>query len=150
MISSFLVFHLAGRLFGAKLHGAIEIFPWRASRSVPLSYPYVEGLIDYRGTVYPIFSLIKRLGLNRPAPIGFAAETNESTGAGQSIILLEEKKIPFGIVVDGVARMALLEESTSSPAEAAPDVDPHYVKGVVFENDLSIMILDFERLFHAG
>ncbi len=149
MISSFLVFHLAGKIFGAKLMGAIEILPWRGSRAVPLSYPYVEGLIDYRGTVYPIFNLVKRLGLNRPGPLGFAAETQELPGAGQSIILLEEKKIPFGIVVDGVARMALLEESATDSAVVS-DIDPEYVKGIVFENEQSIMILDFERLFHAG
>ena len=44
------IFLLSGRLFGARLSGAIEIVPWRRSRPVPQSYFYVEGLIDYRGS----------------------------------------------------------------------------------------------------
>ena len=54
---------LSGRLFGVKLDGAIEILPWRPSRRVPLSYSYVEGLLDYRGIVYPVFNLAQRLGM---------------------------------------------------------------------------------------
>jgi len=149
MISNFLVFHLAGRLFGVKLLGAIEILPWRRSRSVPLSYSYVEGLIDYRGTIYPVFNLAQRLSLSRPGPIGFTAEEEGQVGAGQSIILLEENKMPFGIIVDGVAKMANLEETATTPGKAQ-GVDSRYIKGITFEDDQEIMILDFERLFHAG
>ena len=112
MMSSYLVFRLSGRLFGVKLLGAIEILPWRASRSVPLSYSYVEGLIDYRGTIYPVFNLMKRLGMSSPGPIGFTAEQQAQADAGQSIILLEENKTLFGIIVDTVVKMAKLEEPT--------------------------------------
>lgn len=149
MMSSYLVFHLAGRLFGAKLHGAIEILGWRQAHPIPLSYPYVEGLIDYRGAVYPVFNLAQRLGLSKPGQIGFTAEEKKQAGAGQSIILLEENKIPFGIVVQGVAKMATLEEPTTD-AKKAPGIDPQYVQGIVFDDEQEIVILNFERLFHAG
>lgn len=149
MMSNHLIFQLAGRLFGAKLLGAIEILPWRRPRPVPLSHDYVEGLIDYRGTVYPVFNLTQRLGLSSQGPIGFTAKKKEAAGVGQSIILLEENKMPFGIIVDGVAKMAALEEATTA-AGKAQGIDPRYVRGITFENDHEIMILDFERLFHAG
>lgn len=149
MMSSYLVFHLAGRLFAAQLHGAIEILGWRRSRPIPLSYPYVEGLIDYRGTVYPVFNLAQRLGMSKPGPIGFTAEQRDAGGTGQSIILLEEKKVPFGIVVEGVAKMANLEQSTTT-AKKVLGIDAQYVQGVVFEDEQEVVILDFERLFHAG
>src|SRR5574337_608203 len=100
MVSSYLVFILSGRLFGVKLLGAIEILPWRRARSVPLSYSYVEGLIDYRGVVYPLFNLSQRLGMSKSGPIGFTVEEKAQAAAGQNIILLEENKTPFGIIVD--------------------------------------------------
>jgi purine-binding chemotaxis protein CheW len=150
MTSSYLVFLLSGRLFGMKLTGALEILPWRPARSVPLSHPYVEGLIDYRGTVYPVFNLMRRLGLNSPGPIGFTAEETVRTGGGKSIILLEENKLPFGIVVDIVVRMAKLEDPAPGVVAGAGDIDPKFVKGVVNENDQDVVILDFERLLHAG
>jgi purine-binding chemotaxis protein CheW len=149
MTSSYLIFLLSGRLFGVRLIGAIEILPWRRSRPVPLSYSYVEGLIDYRGTIYPVFNLAQRLGVSKPEPIGFIAGPQERTAAGQSIILLEENSVPFGIIVDSVAKMTKLEEPTSAPAKTS-GIDPQYIKGTVFDDDQEIMILDFERLLHAG
>jgi purine-binding chemotaxis protein CheW len=149
MKSNYLLFLLSEQLFGAKLVGAIEILPWRPSRRVPLSYSYVEGLLDYRGTVYPVHNLAQRLGLARPGPIGFAAVQKVHATAGQSIILLEENKVPFGIVVDSVMRMTDLDEPAAAP-ERVRGVDPKYVKGFAYEEDQEIMILDFERLFHAG
>jgi purine-binding chemotaxis protein CheW len=149
MKSSFLLFLLSEQLFGVKLVGAIEILPWRPSRRVPLSYSYVEGLLDYRGIVYPVHNLTQRLGLAKPGPIGFTAEQKESVTKGRSILLLEENKIPFGIVVDSVVRMTHLEEPTVA-AEKVQGIDPKYVKGFVYEEDQEVMILDFERLLHAG
>ncbi|HSQ78515.1 MAG TPA: chemotaxis protein CheW [Nitrospirota bacterium] len=148
MKSSYLLFLLAERLFGVKLVGAIEILPWRPSRRVPLSYSYVEGLLDYLGTVYPVHNLAQRLGVGKPGPIGFAAGQNESTSKGQSIILLEENSVPFGIVVDSVMRMMSLEEPVTAP-EKVRGVDPKYVRGFSHEENQEIMILDFERLLHA-
>jgi chemotaxis signal transduction protein len=73
MTSSYLVFLLSGKLFGVRLIGALEILPWRRSRVVPLSYDHVEGLIDYRGTIYPVFNLGRQLGVSKTGPIGFTA-----------------------------------------------------------------------------
>ncbi len=140
MTSSYLLFLLSNRLFGVRLAGAIEILPWRACRSVPLSYSYVEGLLDYRGVIYPVYNLVQRLGIGAQA----AQET-----PGRSIILLEEKNKPFGIVVDSVVKMTKLEEQAAAP-QKVEGVDARYVRGIVTEDSREAMILDFERLFHAG
>jgi purine-binding chemotaxis protein CheW len=144
MIHSYLVFLLSGRLFGVKLLGAIEILPWRRSRSVPLSYSSVEGLIDYRGTIYPVFNIGRRLFLSGPGPTGASAQAE----ATQSIILLEENKNFFGITVDSVVKMAKLEEPSATP-EKIQGMEMNYIQGVVLEDDQEILVLDFERLLHA-
>ena len=149
MTSSYLVFLLSGRVFGMKLTGALEIVPWRPARTVPLSHSYVEGLIDYRGKVYPVFNIVQRLGLSSTGPIGFTADGAARTGAGKSIILLEANSLPCGIVVDAVVRMTKLEDPPPGGA-AGSDIDPQFVRGVVTENDQDVLILDFERLLHAG
>jgi len=149
MTSSYLLFLLSERIFGVKLLGAIEILPWRRSRHVPLSYSYVEGLIDYRGTVYPIFNIGQRLGLSRPGPIGFTPEASDQVDKKQSIILLEEKKVPFGIIVDSVVKMTKLEDPSPSPVKVQ-GLDAKYIRGMAYDDDQEIMILDFERLLHAG
>jgi purine-binding chemotaxis protein CheW len=149
MTVGYLVFLLGEKLFGARLSGAVEILPWRRSRAVPLSYSYVEGLLDYRGTIYPVFNLAQRLGMIRQGPIGFVAGEKDSPRTGRSIILLEENGVPFGIIADSVVKTARLEEAAAA-VEQPQDIDPQFVKGLVFDDDQEITILDFERLFHAG
>jgi purine-binding chemotaxis protein CheW len=149
MTTNYLLFLLSGRLFGVRLDGAIEILPWRPSRGVPLAYSYVEGLIDYRGVVYPVFNIAQQLGMVKPGPIGFTAAAPADNRGGQSIILLEVNKNPFGIVVDSVVKMAPLTDSIAAGA-TLKGVDPKFIKGLAYENDHEIMILDGERLLHAG
>ncbi len=149
MTSSYLVFHLAGKLFGVRLIGALEILPWRRSRVVPLSHAHVEGLIDYRGIVYPVFNLERRLGMSKTGPIGFTAAEQKRPATGQSIILLEDNNVPFGIIVDTVVKMAKLEDPLAA-SSTTPGVNAEYVKGTVFDDDQEIIILNCERLIHAG
>jgi purine-binding chemotaxis protein CheW len=148
-MTNYLLFLLAGQVFGVRLRGAIEILPRRAARTVPMSYSYVEGLLDYRGTVYPVFDLARRLGISCPGPTGFTAAETEAVHESQSILLLEECDMPFGIIADTVLRMTKLEEKPVSP-EKVQGIDLQYVKGCVSDEDYEAMILDFERLFHAG
>ena len=149
MTEGYLLFLLSGRTFGVKLDGAIEILPWRSSRTVPLSYSYVEGLLDYRGTVYPVFNLRHQLGLVKQGPIGFSTVAATSNPEGQSIILLAVNKNPLGIVVDSVVNMAKLADPPQGQVKVQ-GVDPKFVRGIAFEGNREIMILDAERLLHAG
>ncbi len=149
MTSSYLVFLLAGKLFGVRLVGALEILPWRRSRAVPLSRAHVEGLIDYRGIVYPVFNLERRLGMSKTGPIGFTAAEQIRPATGQSIILLEDNNVPFGIIVDTVVKMAKLDDPLSAPGTTS-GINSQYVKGTVFDDDQEIIILNCERLIHAG
>ena len=144
-MKNYLMFLLSSRVFAVGIQGAIEILPWRPLRTVPMSYSYVDGLLDYRGTVYPVFNLASRLGLSRPD----AATERRVEPAPQSIILLEEKDHPFGIVAEIVLRMTSLAELPASP-DKVRGVDPRYVKGYVADEYHQALILDFERLFHAG
>ena len=150
MTSNYLLFRIAERLFGVKLQGAIEILGWRRSRPVPLAYSYIEGVMEYRGAIYPVFHLAQLLDVARTSPIGFTAPPGEEQPKGQSIILLQEGDLSFGITVDSVVKMARLEDPTETPADIK-GVDPKLVKGVRTDNDdQEIILLNFERLFHAG
>ncbi len=149
MMQNFLLFRVSDRVFGVRLQGAVEIVPWQRPRQVPLSFSYVEGVRDYRGTIYPIFSLSQLLGLSRPGPIGFTAPDQEPGNDGRSIILLREGDRPFGITVDGVVKMAKLDDAPDEKIDAK-GIDAKLVKAVRYEEDQEIILLSFERLFYAG
>jgi purine-binding chemotaxis protein CheW len=149
MTSNYLLFRIAERLFGVKLQGAIEILGWRRSRPVPLAYSYIEGVMEYRGTVYPVFHLAQLLDVSRPGPIGFTAAPGAEQPKGESIILLQEGDRSYGITVDSVVKMARLEDPTDLPAEVK-GVNSKLVKGIRMDDDQEIILLSFERLFHAA
>jgi chemotaxis signal transduction protein len=148
MMNNYLLFRLHERLFGVQLQGAIEILPWRRTRPVPLAHAYVEGVMDYRGTLYPVFQTSQLLGLSRPGPIGFTAP-DEQPVKGKSIILLQEGMWPFGISVDSIVKMAVLQDPDGQ-AQPIQGIDMQLVKGVHCEEDQEIILISFERLFHAG
>lgn len=148
MTSNYLLFRLGERLFGTRMLGALEILPWRRSRHVPLAYSYVEGIMEYRGTVFPVFRLALLLGLSQPGPIGFAVPEEDRT-EGRSIILLQERSLSFGITVDAVVKMSPLEDPQEHPPEVK-GINPKLVSGVRNEDDQEIILLNFERLFNAG
>lgn len=147
MTDQYLIFVLAGTLFGIRLDGAVEIVPWRQARKVPCAYSYVEGILDYRGTIYPVFDLAPVLGLKAPGSIGFAA-AEPSGGPRESIIFLRTGKEPLGISADRVVKMTRVDELLPPPKESAVNVQ--YVKGLVYDEGREIAILDFERLLFHG
>lgn len=149
MMQNFLLFSIGERLFGVRLQGAVEIVPWQRPRQVPLSYSYVEGVRDYRGTIYPVFNLGQLLGLPRTGPIGFTAPEEQTGKNGGSIILLREGDRPFGITVDAVVKMASLDDAPDEKI-SVKGIDTQLVKGVRYEDDQEIILLSFERLFYAG
>ena len=149
MTSNYLLFRIAARLFGVKLQGAIEIMAWQRSRAVPLSYSYIEGVMEYRGVIYPVFHLAQLLGFSQPGPIGFTAPQDPGPVKGRSIILLQEGDKSFGITVDSVVKMLPLED-VSAPAADVKGINTKLVRGIRFDDDQEIILLSFERLFHAG
>lgn len=55
------------------------------------------------------------------------------------------------IVADCVAKMTRLEESGPYEAQdTTQKIGTKYVKGIAYEDDQVILILDFERLLHAS
>ena len=149
MMQNFLVFQIDERLFGVRLQGAVEIVSWKRPRRVPLSYSYVEGIREYRGTIYPIFNLGHLLGLSRPGPIGFTAPDGEAGRNDRSIILLREGERPFGIIADAVVKMAKLDDAVDEKIDVK-GIDAQLVRGIRYEEDQEIILLSFERLFYAG
>ena len=106
--------------------------------------------MEYRGSLYPVLHLAQLLDISRTSPIGFTAPAGIEQPKGQSIILLQEGDRPFGITVDSVVKMARLEDPTDPPVDVR-GIDPKLVKGVHTDSDdQEIILLHFERLFHAG
>jgi len=57
------VFRLGGEDYGIEINQVREIIRKREITPVPRQPPYVEGVINVRGTIIPVINLKKRFGL---------------------------------------------------------------------------------------
>lgn len=139
----YLTLGLDSELFGIDIAHVREILEMRPISRLPHAPDFLLGMIDVRGTGYPIVDLRTKLGLARIAP----------TEATRIIIL----QVPVngamrgvGFVADRVFEVAGLD---TEQTEAAPDVggrwQSHAIAGIGRKGDAFIVILDLERLMSA-
>ena len=102
------VFKLMGHEFGVDITKVLEILNYEEVRPVPNVPHYVEGIINVRGTVYPIFNLRKRLNM-KPAE-----DTTEA-----KFVLLHLEDVKVGLLVDSISEILAIDEEQ---VEKAPQV----------------------------
>ena len=141
------VFKLMNHEFGIDIMRVLEILNYEPVRPVPEVPTYVEGIINVRGTVYPIFNLCKRL--NMPC-----SEDYE----GAKFILLHLKEGRVGLLVDGVNEIMTVEqeyiEETPVMIEKKRESCIDYIikkdGKMVIVLDVNKIISDQENLFVQG
>lgn len=102
------VFKLMEHEFGMDITKVLEILNYEEVRPVPNVPDYVEGIINVRGNVYPIFNLRKRLNME------LTKEMNET-----KFILLHLDNIRVGFLVDSVSEILTVDEAQ---VEKAPQM----------------------------
>src|SRR6187455_550593 len=63
-----LLFRVAGKVYGCDIEEVREIIPYRRATRLPGAPPYVQGLINLRGTIVTVLDLGTRLDAGR-APV---------------------------------------------------------------------------------
>jgi purine-binding chemotaxis protein CheW len=129
------VFQTAAQNFALPIHGVQEILAYRKPTPLPQEAPYLEGMIELRGKVIPVFDLRKRLRMNEIA--------NDSR---TRIVVLRIKKKTIGLIVDSVQRVVTFRPENLQPA---PDIETpyaEYVLAVASQEGELYVILDPEKL----
>jgi purine-binding chemotaxis protein CheW len=92
IVARTLLFRVAGRIYGCDIDAVREIIPYRRATRLPGAPPYVQGLVNLRGTIVTVIDLGTRLDPSRP----------HSSDAEGSIILVEHGTRAVGVAVDEV------------------------------------------------
>ena len=127
-----LLFRVADGVYGCEMDGVREIIPYRRATRLPGAPPYVQGLINLRGTIVTVLDLGTRLDLSR-APVREG-----------SIILATHGTRVVGVAVDEVMDVqAITEESIATSADDAPR---GLVRGLGHLNDGGVVLVDIHVL----
>ena len=119
-------------MYGCDIESVREIIPYRRATRLPGAPPYVQGLINVRGTIVTVLDLGARLDLSR-APV-----------RDGSIILATHGTRVVGVAVDEVMDVQVI---TEEPIATSAGEAPHgLVRGLGHLNDGVVVLVDIHVL----
>jgi purine-binding chemotaxis protein CheW len=137
--AQYLTLGIDGEIFGIDIAHVREILDMRPISKLPHAPDFLLGMIDVRGTGFPIVDLRTKLGLLRV----------QATEATRIIILdvpLNGRTMGVGFVADRVFEVTNLDTDAT---EAAPQVGgrwrSHYIAGIGRKGEAFVIILDLGR-----
>jgi purine-binding chemotaxis protein CheW len=142
-LAQYLTLGLAGETFGISIRNVREILDMRPISRFPHAPDFLLGMIDVRGSGYPIVDL--RIKLDLPSVA--------ATEATRIIILdvpMDDKLIGVGFVADCVFEVTDIDESSIEPPPMVGGRwKSDYLAGVGRKGDKFIIIFDLARLMSS-
>ena len=111
-----LLFRACGRVFAVDAGVVREILPASPATRIPGAPVAVRGLVNVRGTLVTVVDAALAIGLaDAPAAGGAGAE---GAGAAGTLVLLELRSCPVGLVVDEVLDLLEVGDRALAPGPA--------------------------------
>ena len=129
-----LLFRVAGDVYGCDIDAVREIIPYRRATRLPGAPPYVQGLINLRGTIVTVIDLAARLDATRPP----------MRDGGGSIILAEHGTRLVGVAVEEVMDVQAIAEEQVEAANGHSAGG--LVRGLGHLEDGVVVLIDIHTL----
>ena len=143
-IAQYLTLGLDGETFGIGIRNVREILDMRPISKVPHSPDFLLGMIDVRGTSFPIVDL--RIKLDLPSV--------PATEATRIIILdvpMQDRSVGVGFVADRVFEVTGIDESKIEPPPVVGGRwKSDYLAGIGRKGDGFVIIFDLAKLMASG
>jgi purine-binding chemotaxis protein CheW len=143
-IAQYLTLGLDGETFGIGIRNVREILDMRPISKVPHAPDFLLGMIDVRGTSFPIVDL--RIKLDLPSV--------PATEATRIIILdvpMDNRSVGVGFVADRVFEVTGLDESRIEPPPVVGGRwKSDYLAGIGRKGDAFVIIFDLAKLMASS
>lgn len=131
-----IVFQLKDEEFGVDVNQVRSIERMQHITRVPRTFPFVKGVINLRGVVYPIINLRSR----------FDIEEEEYTDSTRIIIVAVED-MEVGLIVDSANDVIDIPVSSiEPPPEVVGGIEVEYIRGVVKLENRLFILLELEQV----
>lgn len=136
--NQYVVFRLGRETYGLEISVILEIITMQTITEVPGTEGYIEGVINLRGRVIPVFNLHKKFELAK-------GEITRST----RIVVVEVEGHNIGMLVDGVSEVVKITlNMVEHPSSIFSDIDKEYLAGVAKLEDKLVILLDLVKVLH--
>ncbi len=129
-------FRLGEDFYAADIMRIKEIIRLQKLANLPKSPPFVEGVLNLRGTVIPVVDLRKRFDI----PVA-------PHGRDTRLLIVTVGRQLLGLVVDEVSEVISVPvKDIKPPPQVAHGVGAEYLVGVCLAKDSLIMLLNLDRI----
>jgi len=131
-----LTFQLGHEIYGVDIMRVKEIITYERVTRVPNTKWFVEGVMNLRDQVIPVFDLRKKLKIK-------SANGDAGVSRDRSIIVVDISKVVTGLVVDDVTGIKVFEKAAITPPRAFEGkISAEYLSGVGQLDDGAVIILN--------
>lgn len=133
----FVTVFIGGHMFGVAVNDIHDVFAPQAMTPVPLSAPYVAGVLNLRGRIVTAIDARARLGL----------EPAEDGARHRMAVGIEKGGESYGLVIDKVGEVLKLGPEAFEPNPS--NLDPRWAQvtaGVYRLPERLLIVLDIERM----
>lgn len=116
-----LIFNINGEYYATDIMEVERILGYEEPTTLPDSPMFVEGVINYEGSILPVISLTKKFNLSKGDKKGEA-----------KIIVSKQDENKIGIIVDVVSEVRdVSEKNIETPPEIVAGISKRYIKGLI-------------------
>ena len=133
------VFAIEHQFFGIDISMVSEIIRLEKITPVPQASAYVQGIINLRGAVIPVLNL----------HMLFNTRADEQDNNSRVIIAASGEQ-QFGLMVDAVHEVKKFSCDQVKNAPDSINVNQHYIKGIILDNDRIIILVDPNQILSRG
>ncbi|HBR29513.1 MAG TPA: chemotaxis protein CheW [Firmicutes bacterium] len=131
-----IIFNVGDEEFGLDVLRVQEIIRYSKPTKIPHTPTFVEGVIDFRGEVIPVFNMRQRFGID-----------DHNNSDAMVIIVIEHSGRMFGMTVDRVSDLKnLSKDKLQQRAEFTAEGKTQYLRAMGKLEDRLILILDLEKI----
>lgn len=130
------IFKLDGEEYGLDIMKVYGIEKYQQVTKIPNTPEYIEGIINLRGEVHPIYNLRKKFKMAEK-------QIDDET----KMIIVNSNDMMVGFVVDAVTEIRYIEEEDIKPApKLISGIDRKYIVGVGKVEERMIILLDVDLI----
>ena len=134
--NQFVVFRLGRETYGLGIAKVLEIITMQTITEVPGTEEYIDGVINLRGVVIPVFNLHKKFDLA-------GGELTSST----RIVVVEVDGNNVGILVDEVSEVVrITDDMIEKTTSIFYTIGQEYLSGVAKLEDKLVILLDLVKV----
>ena len=138
--NQYVVFRLGREVYGLEISTILEIITMQTITEVPGTEDHIEGVVNLRGLVIPVFNLHKK----------FNIEGGEITRQTR-IVVVEVEGNNIGMLVDGVSEVVKISgEVIEPPSKIMNGINEEFLLGIAKLEDCLVVLLDLAKVLRKG